>query len=132
MYGKVLTIFNYRQNPEGQFFPVIPLRLHFKKTAIDSSALIDSGASVSIFKEEIAKELGLVLTQGRKISLGGVGGKIKGYLHLIRLEIAQNKFLCPVVFSQEYRVSLNLLGREAFFDQFTIVFEEKKKQVRLE
>ncbi|MBI3559395.1 hypothetical protein HY085_03270 [Candidatus Gottesmanbacteria bacterium] len=60
------------------------------------------------------------------------GGRIKGYLHKLEVEIAGKNFLCPVVFSREYTVSFSLLGREAVFKQFKIIFEEKKNLLTLE
>ena len=130
--GKALTIFPYRQDARGLLFPVVPLRFHIGDTIIDSSALIDSGATVSIFKKDVAKQLGINIEKGTIIHLGGVGGHIKGYLHELKIEIAGKKFLCPVVFSHEYMVSFNLLGREVFFKKFRIVFEENKHFLKLE
>jgi len=98
----------------------------------DFWALIDSGATVSIFKAEVAEILGISIENGKEIWLGGVGGHIKGYLHQVKIEAAGKKFVCPVVFSREYFVSFNLLGRQEFFKKFKIVFEEKKNRLRLE
>ena len=98
----------------------------------DFWALIDSGATVSIFKAEVAETLGISIENGKEIWLGGVGGHIKGYLHQVKIEAAGEKFVCPVVFSREYFVSFNLLGRQEFFKRFKIVFEEKKNLLRLE
>lgn len=127
-----LTTFFYRQNPEGQFFPVIPLRFHFGKKTTDASALVDSGATISIFKTEVANDLDLKIESGKEIYLGGVGGRIKGHIHNLEVETAGKRFFCPIVFSYEYLVSFNLLGREEFFKRFRIVFEEKKKLLKLE
>lgn len=127
-----LTTFRYRQNPEGQFFPVVPVRFYLGKKKVDSSALVDSGATVSIFRADVADYLGVEIEKGEEIYLGGVGGRIKGYLHRLQIEVAGKKFSCPIVFSHEYLVSFNLLGREKFFKNFVIVFEEKKKKIRLE
>ena len=88
----------------------------------DFWALIDSGATVSIFRAEIAEALGIEIEKGEEIWLGGVGGHIKGYLHEVKIEAAGRKFLCPIVFSREYFVSFNLLGRQEFFKRFKIVF----------
>ena len=55
----------------------------------------------------------------------------RGFLRR-RVKIAGKKFFCPVVFSHEYMVSFNFLGREAFFGQFKIIFEEKKNLLKLE
>ncbi|MBI3342994.1 hypothetical protein HY032_02465, partial [Candidatus Gottesmanbacteria bacterium] len=123
---KVLTVFPYREDARGLLFPIVPLRFHIGKTIIDSGALIDSGATVSIFKEDVALSLGLEIEKGKEIWLDGVGGHIKGYQHEVKIEVAGKKFICPIVFSREYLVSLNLLGRQVFFKQFKIIFEEKK------
>lgn len=128
----VLRIFPYRQNPESQFFPIVPLRLSLKTKKIDSSALVDSGATISVFRPDVAHDLSLTIESGKEIYLGGVGGRIKGYIHKLKIEIADKKFLCPIVFSREYTVSFNLLGRDAFFRQFRIIFEEKKNFLSLE
>jgi len=129
---KALTVFPYRQDARGLLFPIVPLRFHIGKTIIDSGALIDSGATVSIFKEDVAISLGLEIEKGKEIWLGGVGGHIKGYLHELKVEVAGKKFVCPIVFSREYLVSFNLLGRQEFFNRFKIVFEEEKNRLRLE
>lgn len=128
----VLTAFRYRPNPEGQFFPVVPLRFYFGGKIIDSAALVDSGATVSIFRSDVANSLGLSIEKGSEIYLGGVGGRIRGFIHKLKIETAGKIFLCPVVFSHEYLVSFNLLGRSAFFDNFKIIFGEKKGLIRLE
>ena len=132
MDKKALTIFNYRQNPEGQLFPVIPLRFFFKNKIIDSSALVDSGATVSIFRTDVAEDLGIIVENEKVIYLGGVGGRIKGYLHKLKIGVSNKQFICPVVFSREYLVSFNLLGREVFFNNFRIIFEEKRNYLKLE
>ena len=132
MDKKLLTTFPYYKNPEDQYFPILPLRLGYQKRNIDSSALIDSGATISIFRTDVAEHLGVVVEEGKEIYLGGVGGRIKGYIHKLELEIAGNKFLCPIVFSHEYLVSFNLLGRAEFFKRYRIIFEENKKILKLE
>lgn len=94
--------------------------------------MIDSGATVSIFREDVAEQLGITIERGKETFLGGVGGRIKGYLHKLDVEISGKKFSCPIVFSREYLVSFNLLGREAVFKKFKIIFEEKKNLLTLE
>ena len=108
------------------------MRFHIGQTRVDSSALIDSGATVSIFKKEVAEKLRITIEKGKEIYLGGVGGHIKGYVHKLEVEIAGKKFPCPIVFSREYLVSFNLLGRQEFFNKFKIIFEEKQNRLKLE
>ncbi|MEK7079073.1 MAG: retropepsin-like aspartic protease [Patescibacteria group bacterium] len=124
-------IFKY-QLIDQVLYPVISASLFSVKKKIKIDALIDSGATVSVFKDEVAEQLAIVIESGKEMYLGGVGGRIKGYIHTLKVEIAGKKFLCPVVFSHEYTVSFNLLGREAFFKQFRIIFEEKNNSLKLE
>ena len=123
--------FPYQKDTHDNYFPIIDFLIYSKGKFQRTSALIDSGATVSVFKEDIAEQLGLVIENGIETYLGGVGGRIKGYIHKLEVEIADKKFICPVVFSHEYLVSFNLLGRDAFFRQFKIIFEEKKNLLEL-
>ncbi len=125
-----MTAFPYYFNG-SEYFPVVPLVFLIDGKRIRSYALVDSGATISVFGEEAAEALGIQIEKGEKIFLGGVGGRIIGYRHTVRVRIARKDFLCPIVFSHEYLVSFNLLGREGFFERFTIAFEEKRKRVVL-
>lgn len=124
--------FPYKKSDQGIYFPIVNFTVYFKNNASKTSALIDSGATISIFREDVAEQLGIKIENGEKITLGGVGGRIVGYIHKLNLRIADKVFICSVVFSREYTVSLNLLGRSDFFDRFKIIFEEKKKVIKLE
>ena len=127
-----IATFPYRSDPHGNIFPIIPLSIALAGTKKEFYALIDSGATISVFRAEVADELSVKIESGKETYLGGVGGRIKGYIHTMEVEIAGNTFRCPIVFSREYLVSFSLLGREAFFPKFTIIFEEKEKFVRLQ
>jgi len=124
--------FPYQKDARDNYFPIIDFLIYSKGKVQRTSALVDSGATVSVFKEDIAEQLGVIIEKGTETYLGGVGGRIKGYIHKLEIKIAGKKFICPVVFSHEYLVSFNLLGREAFFRQFKIVFEEKNNLLKLE
>jgi hypothetical protein len=124
--------FPYQKDTQNHYFPIVDFLIYYKNRFERTSALIDSGATVSVFKEDIAEQLGVVIEEGTETYLGGVGGRIKGYIHKLDIEIAGKKFLFPVVFSHEYLVSFNLLGREAVFKQFRIIFEENKRFLELE
>lgn len=132
MKKPLLASFQYKTDTQGNMFPIIPLSLKSRDKKRDFFALIDSGATVSIFHTEVADLLGIKVETGKEIYLGGVSGHIKGYLHELEIEVANKKFLCPVVFSREYLVSFNLLGRQEFFKRFKIIFEERKNLLKLE
>lgn len=120
--------FSYLEK-DGQHFPIIEIGLKHGGKVIRVKALIDSGASFSVFHPEIADYLGLVLEKGKKIYLTGIGGRILGYLHTVILELGSKKFSCKIVFSPEFKVSFNLLGRDNFFIPFAISFIEKERKV---
>lgn len=127
-----MKIFPYQKNSSGDFFPLIDIFVYNKNYASRIFALVDSGAAVSIFRKDVADQLNLKIETGRETYLGGVGGRIKGYVHELKIEVVGKRFLCPIVFSYEYSVSFSLLGREGFFKRFKIIFEEKKNYLKLE
>ncbi len=114
---------------DGQYFPIIEIKLKGLKKGIIVNALIDSGASFSVFRSEIAEELGIILEKGKKIYLTGIGGRILGYIHEVPVSLSSKKFRCKIVFSPEFNVSFNLLGRDNFFLPFIISFLERNKKV---
>lgn len=124
-------IFSYFEK-DGQYFPVIEVKLKTSHREINVNALVDSGASFSVFRPEIAQELGIVLEKGKKIYLTGIGGRILGYLHELSLTLGKKTFHCKIVFSPEFNVSFNLLGRDNFFMPFIISFFEKNKKIIVE
>ena len=124
--------FSYKKAPAGEYFPVIDFVVAFGTKVERTSALIDSGATISVFKDELAEELGIKIEKGEETYLGGVGGRIKGYIHELEIEVAGKRFSVPVVFSHEYLVSFNLLGRDRFFGNFRIIFEERENFLEIE
>lgn len=116
---------------EGKFYPVIDVELFGKKSNLLVKALLDSGASFSVFRSEIADYLGISVEKGRPVYLEGVGGRILGYLHTVPIAIGRKKFRCKIIFSREFTVSFNLLGRDNFFEHFVITFNEKRHETTL-
>lgn len=117
---------------DGQFFPIVEVILRHKRKGLTIKALVDSGASFSIFRPEIAEELGIEVEKGKKIYLTGIGGRILGYLHNLTLAVGGKTFLCKIAFSPEFTVSFNLLGRDNFFLPFVISFWERNRKVVIE
>ena len=114
---------------DSQYFPVIKVKLKGPKEELTTEALIDSGASFSVFRSEVADYLGIPLEKGKPVYLTGIGGRILGYLHKIKVKVGKKSFACKVIFSKEYTVSLNILGRDNFFVPFLITFNEKFRKV---
>ena len=130
MLMKVPTFYRYNFSNHG-YFPTIPLVLLKGRQRVRSLALIDSRASISIFRTEVAEKLGIDIESGEQRIMTGVGGKIAGYLHKVKIRVAEKNILCPVIFSKKYKASFNLLDRQGFFDKFIITFDEKRKHVIL-
>ena len=85
----------------GIFYPVVDFVLFTEKTSISVSALVDSGASFSIFRPEIAEYLEIDIEKGSSLFLEGVGGRILGYLHIIPVQVGEKRFDCKIIFSRE-------------------------------
>lgn len=117
---------------EGKSYPIIPVLLINKDKFILTEALLDSGANTSVFHAEIAEQLGIEFKAGKKIYLGGIGGRILAYLHPVSIKINEIRFVCKIAFTEEMPVSLNILGRENFFEKFLISFDEIKKEITLQ
>ena len=113
-------------------FPIIPITLIKENVEIDIDALVDSGANISVFREEIAECLEIAIEDGEEILLQGLGGRIVGYIHEIKVRVDDEEFPCKVVFSKELTVGLNILGREGFFEYFQVSFNERGKEIILE
>lgn len=124
--------FSYSRKND-RWFPTVNVILRGTKRTSAFKALVDSGASYSLFRAEVAQHLGIKIEDGREIFLEGIGGRILGYIHNLKMSIDErNFFACKVVFSKEYMVSFNILGRDNFFVPFLITFNEKSRKVVLD
>lgn len=115
-----------------QYFPVIDLKLKSHIREITIRALVDSGASYSVFRAEIANYLDIDIEKGKSIYLEGIGGRILGYMHNISIFVGGKLYKCKIIFSRELTVSFNILGRDNFFIPFLITFCEKAKKIIIE
>ena len=94
-------------------------------------ALVDSGASLSVFLPDFANLLDIDVKSGKSIQLDSLTTSVKGYLHELSVEVSKKRFTLPVAFLDKIHTPFNILGREVFFEQFVITFDETKKIVVL-
>ncbi|OGK25304.1 hypothetical protein A3F58_02385 [Candidatus Roizmanbacteria bacterium RIFCSPHIGHO2_12_FULL_37_9b] len=127
-----MKIFSYKKDARGNLYPIIEVYLSSGNKTANIFTLVDSGASISVFTTEVAKQLDIKVEKGKETYLGGVGGRIKGYIHNLQLKISKKEITAPVIFSHEYLVSFNLLGRDGVFKHFRIQFEEKDLVTKFE
>ncbi|MCD6220409.1 retroviral-like aspartic protease [Candidatus Calescamantes bacterium] len=112
----------------SQSFPVIDVELKGKNKTLIVKALVDSGATFSIFRPEIANYLGIEIEKGKPIYLEGIGGRILGYMHTLPLRLGEKSFTCKIVFSHEFTISFNILGRDNFFFRLQSVLLRKLRK----
>lgn len=116
----------------GNLYPIKEVVLNKDGTKLRTDALVDSGATISIFQSSIAEYLGIKIEKGENRIFQGIGGKIVGYVHNVILCVGKIKFPCKVAFSNELTISLNILGRIDFFESFVVIFDEANKMLKLE
>jgi hypothetical protein len=115
----------------GKFLPIVPLRLksvHGDWIIFD--AFVDSGASYSIFKEEIGEIIGLETEAGKKAYITvGDGSLIVVYLQEVEVKTGDEEFRATIGFSKQLGIGFNILGRKDFFERFKVCFDEVGKSV---
>lgn len=94
-------------------------------------ALVDSGASFSIFPAEVGEVLGLDIENEYEVPIQGIQKNIfKSYLHEIVLEVGGWKFETRACFTRADTV-FPVLGRDGFFTLFKITFHMTKAELEL-
>lgn len=114
------------------YYPIIPVVIIKNSKKVKTPVVVDSGATISIFNSRIAEPLKLNIESGEKRIFQGASAKLIGYIHNVRMAIADNEIECKVAFSDELSTSFNLLGRESIFDKFLITFNEKERELLIE
>ncbi len=114
--------------------PSIPITLLGNSMKIDSVCLIDSGADVSAMSKDMAELLGIDL-KGEVEQAFGIGGKVDSIESKMSVIIEKGHEHYPLeipvkVIMGEYDFPI-LLGREVFFDNFIISFDQKQQKVTL-
>lgn len=116
----------------GRHYPLIPIRLHYGDRNVKTYALLDSGSTTSVFRSEIAEDLGIEIHGGKEKILQSASGLIKIYTFALTVEINSERFDMDVGFSHELITSFNILGREDFFDRYRITFDEGNRKIIIE
>lgn len=114
------------------YYPIIPVKIIANGKEVNTPAIVDSGASISIFSGSVARQIGINIESGEKRIFQGASAKMVGYVHKVRMKIAGSEIECKVAFSDELGTSFNLLGREGVFTKFIVTFSEKNLELSIE
>lgn len=115
---------------EGQpfFLPLIDVAIG----DLGIVALVDSGASYSLFHAALGEHIGLNIKAGQKFVSFGVDGKpIESFLHLTRVTIGGNSAMISISYSYDLQTPYPLLGQRGFFEKFRICFDLGKKEIEI-
>ena len=129
--------FRYKsaKRPDGTLvkIPSIPITLTGKES-LDTVALIDSGADISVIPKVIAEVIGLKFND-ESVFAYGIGGKIKATQSTAAISISKGhenyKFNIPVKIVLDTYEFPVLLGRLGFFDRFIIIFDQQEERIVL-
>lgn len=117
----------------GANFPIIPLEIRRLGGAwITAEALLDSGATLSLFDEQIGRDLGLSINRGERLRPVGIGGTTSAFLHRVQFRIGKEEFEGEAGFTHGHMLPLNLLGRRAVFERFLVTFDERNRRTILD
>lgn len=115
--------------------PVIPVTIQHGEVKIGYHVLVDSGADLCIFHEEIGVALGIAVRKGEKCEVFGVGGKASFYyLHTVTLVVGGWPHKVEVGFMPDVAgriMPYGIVGQKGFFDQFVVKFDLLKEEVEL-
>ncbi len=113
----------------GNHYPLIPVTLRRAKRLVKTFALLDSGASISVFRPEIAEALRVPKAGRNSISLGTADGQVGIGVARIGVAVGDTAFQANIGFSVDYAANFNILGREGIFTRFSVCFNEIMRTV---
>jgi hypothetical protein len=118
--------------------PTVVVRLSYGDSQVDTEAMFDTGASVSIFDASLASLLDISLARARHIPVLGLDGKIRAAA-LVPLDLAVlpvsagiSSQQIPVAFLDGIERSVgNLLGRDGFFSSVDFALSHARRTIYL-
>jgi hypothetical protein len=88
---------------------------------------VDSGADYTLIPYRMGRFLGLEKIASEVKEIGGIGGVIAARFAIVPMRIEVHQFDCTIAWGQIERVPF-LLGREDVFENFDIIFQQRKKK----
>jgi hypothetical protein len=125
--------FDYRNIPSAGLQPAVEVVLAHGERTARAVAILDSGATHTVFSREIADLLGIRdVTAGTPVPVSTLGGRFTFYLFdlHVRLPGSDQGFSAQIGFSPG-RIPRNILGRVVFFSRFEVGFRETRQRINL-
>ena len=121
---------------EDMPYPLLPVILTNGRQSFSTYALLDTGADNCLFHGDFARNIGLVVEDGRWEPLGGIASdsQINSYVHTIDLTVGYSQTIsCEVAFSDEISDELSdqLIGRETVFDALRFAIRQRVLKVHI-
>lgn len=124
--------FTYKKLKAGHTRPIIPIEIEYQDKRADYFVLVDSGADVCLFPQELGEFLGIDIERGETRNITGIveGQTRTMYEHPVMLKVGGWSFPSRVYFMQDLsQQGYGLVGQTGFFDLFRNVKFEKRKNV---
>jgi len=110
---KTFPYISYR----GRYYPIIPVVIEGRRRTV-VYALVDSGATVSLFHTSIAEDAGIDLDDADQVYLAGIGGYTRAYIKkqvsIILEELGSTTI--PIAFTEYMASDTAILDRQGFFE----------------
>ena len=124
--------YKYKNYGPETLRPVIRIEISHNQRTVPYEVLIDSGADICIFDEDVAIILGINMVKGiRREVIGVTGIPQYYYLHAVSLNVGNVKYQTEVGFMKLSNQVFGIVGQKGFFDRFIVKFDLNKKEVEL-
>ena len=112
------------------YYPALIVGLNFNGTEADAMAIIDTGASCTLFQPGLATLLGINITSGIKKNMSTAnGGDFSSYGHKIKIQIEDSE-IEEIIHFPINNIPRNLIGRN-ILKHYKFALEEKYSQFHL-
>src|SRR3954463_5866311 len=89
----------------GKHYPLIPITLRRGKNSVNTFALLDSGASISVFRPETSRALNMPVKHKDEAHLGTANGGVNIGISKVSIQVEETQFMANVGFSETYAAS---------------------------
>lgn len=124
--------FRYKKYGPDTLRPVIQIEVSHDSVTVPYEVLVDSGADICIFDEDVAIILGVDIVKGIKQEVIGVTGVPQYYyLHKVGINVGGIEYQTDVGFMKLSNQVFGIVGQKGFFSKFIVRFDLRKERIEL-